>query len=258
MTCPFLLQEVIFSKKNPINLPLRDGPNGAQALAASGGEGRKHSADVHPRACRGHPPDPNAACGRNFWASVPKALPFAGRFGNSVKIPSCQMDLLLFLLKQKNRVRRIHRTQSVRHRLRKSVCQSGLTLLSNPIPSLQFPHTDTARSPKKIVSAKCSSRGAQSRIVSSISTASAKNQIIRAYQHHRQSFAVCYRWRRGFATVCPAILKEFFNPDRSWPSYLVPFTPNGENHGKRANIKVTKQRKFLTRPLCAVKLCGVC
>ena len=39
MTCPFLLQEAIFSKKNPINLPLRDGPNGAQALAASGGEG---------------------------------------------------------------------------------------------------------------------------------------------------------------------------------------------------------------------------
>ena len=47
MTCPFLLQEAIFSKKNPINLPLRDGPNGAQALAASGGEGRKHSANVH-------------------------------------------------------------------------------------------------------------------------------------------------------------------------------------------------------------------
>ena len=209
MTCPFLLQEAIFSKKNPINLPLRDGPNGAQALAASGGEGRKHSADVHPRACRGHPPDPNAACGRNFWASVPKALPFAGSFGNSVKIPSCQMDLLLFLLKQKNRVRRIHRTQSVRHRFRKSVCQSGLTLLSNPIPSSQFLHTDTARSPKKIVSAKCSSRGAQSRIVSSISTASAKNQIIRAYQNHRQSFAVCYCWRRGFATACPAILKDF-------------------------------------------------
>ena len=52
--------------------------------------------------------------------------------------------------------------------------------------------------------------------------------------------------------------QRFFNPDRSWPSYLVPSTPNGENHSKRANIKVTKQRKFLTRPLCAVKLRGVC
>lgn len=39
MTCPFLLQEAIFSKKNPINLPLRDGPSGAEALTASGGEG---------------------------------------------------------------------------------------------------------------------------------------------------------------------------------------------------------------------------
>ena len=73
MTCPFLLQEAIFSKKNPINLPLRDGPNGAQALAASGGEGRKHSADVHPRACRGHPPDPYAACGRKGTLEKEKA-----------------------------------------------------------------------------------------------------------------------------------------------------------------------------------------
>ena len=32
---------------------------------------RKHSADVHPHACRGHPPDPNAAFERNFLAIVP-------------------------------------------------------------------------------------------------------------------------------------------------------------------------------------------
>ena len=63
MTCPFLLQEAIFSKKNPINLPLRDGPNGAQALAASGGEGRKHSAKVHLRACRGIPLPPMPPAG---------------------------------------------------------------------------------------------------------------------------------------------------------------------------------------------------
>ena len=68
MTCPFLLQEAIFSKKNPINLPLRDGPNGAQALAASGGEGRKHSANVHlhslPRIPRSPmPPAGGKTCG---------------------------------------------------------------------------------------------------------------------------------------------------------------------------------------------------
>lgn len=66
MTCPFLLQEAIFSKKNPINLPLRDGPNGAQALAASGGEGRKHSANVHLHACRGEPLPPMPPFGREI------------------------------------------------------------------------------------------------------------------------------------------------------------------------------------------------
>ena len=63
MTCPFLLQEAKFSKKNPIHLPLRDGPNGAQALAASGGEGRKHSANVPLRACRGIPLPPMPPAG---------------------------------------------------------------------------------------------------------------------------------------------------------------------------------------------------
>ena len=73
MTCPFLLQEAIFSKKNPINLPLRDGPNGAQALAASGGEGRASIARMYIRALAGGiPPNPNAAWGRNFLARVPK------------------------------------------------------------------------------------------------------------------------------------------------------------------------------------------
>ena len=41
---------------------------------------RKHSADVHPHACRGHPPDPYAACGRNFLESVPKGQPKNGHF----------------------------------------------------------------------------------------------------------------------------------------------------------------------------------
>lgn len=75
MTCPFLLQEAIFSKKNPINLPLRDGPNGAQALAASGGEGRKHSADVHPRACRGIPLTPMPPAGGTFGQACRKPSP---------------------------------------------------------------------------------------------------------------------------------------------------------------------------------------
>ena len=56
MTCPFLLQEAIFSKKNPINLPLRDGPNGAQALAASDGEGRASIARMYIRALAGVSP----------------------------------------------------------------------------------------------------------------------------------------------------------------------------------------------------------
>ena len=56
MTRPFLLQEAIFSKKNPINLPLRDGPNGAQALAASGGEGRASIARMYIRALAGVSP----------------------------------------------------------------------------------------------------------------------------------------------------------------------------------------------------------
>ena len=63
MTCPFLLQEAIFSKKNPINLPLRDGPNGAQALAASGGVGLKLSAIVDLRDCRGIPLPPMPPAG---------------------------------------------------------------------------------------------------------------------------------------------------------------------------------------------------
>lgn len=52
---PFLSPETVFTKEHPINLPLRDSPSGAQALTASGGEGRKHSADVHPCACRDFP-----------------------------------------------------------------------------------------------------------------------------------------------------------------------------------------------------------
>lgn len=71
MTCPFLLQEAIFSKKNPINLPLRDGPNGAQALAASGGEGRASIAQMYIlRACRGiplTPMPPAGGKGRGPW-----------------------------------------------------------------------------------------------------------------------------------------------------------------------------------------------
>ena len=39
MTRPFLLLENAFLKEHPINLPLRDGPSGAEALTASGGEG---------------------------------------------------------------------------------------------------------------------------------------------------------------------------------------------------------------------------
>ena len=35
---------------------------------------RKHSADVHPHACRGHPPDPNAAFGRNVLARLPEGF----------------------------------------------------------------------------------------------------------------------------------------------------------------------------------------
>ena len=73
MTCPFLLQEAIFSKKNPINLPLRDGPNGAQALAASGGEGRKHSANVHFSRLQGKPLTPMPPAGGNFSAALPES-----------------------------------------------------------------------------------------------------------------------------------------------------------------------------------------
>ena len=72
MTCPFLLQEAIFSKKNPINLPLRDGPNGAQALAASGGEGRKHSANVHFARLQGKPLTPMPPAGGRFAAEPQK------------------------------------------------------------------------------------------------------------------------------------------------------------------------------------------
>lgn len=39
MTRHFFLQENASLKEHPINLPLRDGPSGAQALPASGGEG---------------------------------------------------------------------------------------------------------------------------------------------------------------------------------------------------------------------------
>ena len=39
MTRPFLLLENASLKEHPINLPLRDGPSGAEALTASGGEG---------------------------------------------------------------------------------------------------------------------------------------------------------------------------------------------------------------------------
>lgn len=73
MTCPFLLQEAIFSKKNPINLPLRDGPNGAQALAASGGEGRASIAQMYIlRACRGIPLTPMPPAGGRFAAEPQK------------------------------------------------------------------------------------------------------------------------------------------------------------------------------------------
>lgn len=127
---------------------------------------RKHSADVHPHACRGHPPDPNAAFGRNFLAIVPKGqpkngLPAAlpkvyaprGRFDNSVNPSSCPMDAPLFLLKRKNRVRRIHRTRFVRYCLRKSVCRLGLTKVSNPISRPPFPRLgqNVLRSPVSIL-----------------------------------------------------------------------------------------------------------
>ena len=39
MTRPFLLLENASLKEHPINLPLRDGPSGAEDLTASGGEG---------------------------------------------------------------------------------------------------------------------------------------------------------------------------------------------------------------------------
>ena len=80
---------------------------------------RKHSADVHPHACRGHPPDPNAAFGRNFLAIVPKGQP-----KNRLAAVSAETE---------NRVRRIHRTRFVRYRLRKSACPSGSAILPNPI-----------------------------------------------------------------------------------------------------------------------------
>ena len=56
MTRPFLLLENASLKEHPINLPLRDGPNGAQALAASGGEGRASIARMYIRALAGVSP----------------------------------------------------------------------------------------------------------------------------------------------------------------------------------------------------------
>ena len=76
MTCPFLLQEAIFSKKNPINLPLRDGPNGAQALAASGGEGRASIARMYIRALAGGIPlTPMPPAGGTFGQACRKPSP---------------------------------------------------------------------------------------------------------------------------------------------------------------------------------------
>ena len=49
MTRPFLLLENAFLKEHPINLPLRDGPSGAEALTASGGEGASIARDVYKR-----------------------------------------------------------------------------------------------------------------------------------------------------------------------------------------------------------------
>ena len=88
---------------------------------------RKHSADVHPHACRGHPPDPNAAFGRNFLAIVPKGQP-----KNRLAAVSAETE---------NRVRRIHRTRFVRYCLRKSACPSGSAKLPNPIRKSEMTKT---------------------------------------------------------------------------------------------------------------------
>ena len=66
-------------------------------------------------------------------AALPQVYAPRGRFDNCVKPSSRPMDSLPFLLKQKNRVRRIHRTRFVRYRLRKSACPSGSAILPNPI-----------------------------------------------------------------------------------------------------------------------------
>ena len=50
MTRHFFLQENASLKEHPINLPLRDGPSGAQALPASGGEGARPSPPLAERA----------------------------------------------------------------------------------------------------------------------------------------------------------------------------------------------------------------
>ena len=55
MTRPFLLLENASLKEHPINLPLRDGPSGAEALTASGGEGASIAQMYILRACRGNP-----------------------------------------------------------------------------------------------------------------------------------------------------------------------------------------------------------
>lgn len=67
----FLLPETVFTKEHLINLPLKDGPGGAGA-AALWRRQCKHSADVHPHAYRGHPPDPYAACGRTHRGHRPR------------------------------------------------------------------------------------------------------------------------------------------------------------------------------------------
>ena len=67
----FLLPETVFTKEHLINLPLKDGPGGAGVVAALWRRRCKHSADVHPHAYRGHPPDPYAACGRKICGHEP-------------------------------------------------------------------------------------------------------------------------------------------------------------------------------------------
>ena len=63
----------------------------------------------------------------------------------------------------------------------------------------------------------------------------------RGHPHCPIRFPERYHQRQNFATVCPAIPKKLFNPDRSCPGYLIPSASKGGSRSESGKTQSDKQ-----------------